>query len=363
MKTLKEFFRNPPYRIVKRAAVSTKRAILTRVIAVASTLLFCSLLSFFLIDANPIQFLICLFQGTFGNSIYLLKLAKNSAVLLCISLAVTPAFKMKFWNIGAEGQTHVGALAATAVVIYLGGKVNETCLLLLMFIAAVLAGAIWSGIPAIFKAKWNTNETLFTLMMNYVALGLVNYFVLIWSGGDTSIGELKFGHLPILFGNEYLFIIISALILAAIAYVYLRYTKHGYEISVVGESENTAKYVGIKVGKVLIRTLLISGALCGVAGFLIVGALDHSVSGDTVGGLGFTAIMASWLAKFNPIVMIGTSVFIAFLEQGASAIVTVFDTPLALPDIFIGIILFTIIGCEFLINYSIKRNQKQEKED
>ena len=142
-------------------------------------------------------------------------------------------------------------------------------------------------------------------------------------------------------------------------YIYLSYTKHGYEISVVGESENTARYIGINVGGVIIRTMIVSGAICGVAGFLIVSALDHSVTVTTVGGMGFTAIMVSWLAKFNPLVMIGTSAFITFLQQGASQITTNFNIDSAFPDMVVGIVLFFIIGCEFFIGYSLKfRNKK-----
>ena len=201
-----------------------------------------------------------------------------------------------------------------------------------------------------------------TLMMNYVASGLVAYFLLLWTpSGSSVLGELKFGHLPKL-GHEYLLLILTVLIVTVIAYVYLRYTKQGYEISVVGESENTARYIGISVPKVIIRTMLISGAICGLAGFLIVGALDHSVSTTTVGGLGFTAIMVSWLAKFNPLVMIGSSAFITFLNQGASQISTNMNTDSSFPDMVIGIVLFFIIGCEFFIAYRLKFRQSNQKQ-
>ena len=358
----KELIHEPPFHVTKRATISTARAMIVRVVAVVIALLLCSVLSVFLIDANPFEFIVAMFSGAFGSSRRLWKLAKDTAVLLCISLAVTPAFRMKFWNIGAEGQTLIGAIAATAVAFYLGGKIPNPILLILMFIAAIIAGAVWAGIPAICKAKWNTNETLFTLMMNYVSSGLLAFFLLLWTpSGSSVLGRLDFGHLPVIV-NDYLLLILLVLILTVIAYIYLQYTKQGYEISVVGESENTARYIGIKVGKVVIRTMLISGAICGLAGFLIVGALDHSVSETTVGGLGFTAIMASWLAKFNPLIMIGTSLFITFLDQGASQISTDFNIASAFPDMVVGIILFFIIGCEFFINYSLKRSEKKHKE-
>ena len=345
------------FHVVKRGSVSTKRAAITRAAAILFAFLFCSLLSTLMIGANPFKFIGSLFFGVFGSGGRIWSFAKGTAVLLMISIAVTPAFKMRFWNIGAEGQTLIGALAAVAVIQTLGGKIPEPVLLILMLIASVLVGGLWGAIPAIFKAKWNTNETLFTLMMNYIATGFVSYMLLMWTpNGSSVLGRLNYGYMPVII-NEYFLPIVLALIMSIIVYIYLKYSKQGYEISVVGESENTAKYVGINVGKVIIRTMIISGVLCGIAGFILVGGIDHSVSETTVGGLGFTAIMASWLAKFNPLIMIGSSAFITFLNQGAAEISTMFNVDSSFPSIVIGIFLFFIIGCEFFINYSIKRRE------
>jgi simple sugar transport system permease protein len=197
-------------------------------------------------------------------------------------------------------------------------------------------------------------------MMNYVATGLVSYFLLLWSkNGSGILPSQPEGHLPIL-GHENLLLILLVLLLTGGVFVYQNYTKQGYEISVVGESENTANYIGINVKKVIIRTMLISGAICGFAGFLIVSALDHTVSVTTVGGQGFTAIMVSWLAKFNPLIMIGTAALITFLDQGASQITTTFNIDSSFPDMVIGIVLFFIIGCEFFVNYQLKWNAKED---
>ena len=361
MKTTEKRTREPLVHIVKRDAMPWHRALLIRALAVVAAVLLCSLLSIIMIKADPFAFIKTLVDGAVGSERRLWKLAKDAAVLLCISLAVTPAFRMKFWNIGAEGQTLIGALGAVAVAYYLGGKVPEPILLVLMMLAAVLIGAIWGVIPAIFKAKWNTNETLFTLMMNYVASGLVAYFLVIWRpSGGSVLGRLDFGHLPVIF-HEYFLIIAITLVLTAAVFVYLHYTKHGYEISVVGGSENTARYIGINVKKVIIRTMIVSGAICGLAGFLIVGALDHSITATTVGGLGFTAIMASWLAKFNPAVMIGTSLFITFLNQGSTQISTSFNVDSSFPSMIVGVVLFFIIGCEFFIGYKVKFRESSKK--
>ncbi len=343
----------PLFHIVKRDDVSFFQSSLIRVIAFVAALVFCSLLAFLLIGANPIEFFESIFSGSFGSSRRIWKLLKDIAILLCISLAVTPAFRMRFWNIGAEGQVLIGALACTACIYYLGGKLNEPLLILCMFVAALLAGAVWAVIPAVFKAIWNTNETLFTLMMNYVATFLVAFCLIEWTpNGSSTIGELKYGHLPSIV-HPYFLIIVAVLILTVLMFVYLNYSKHGYELSVVGESEKTARYVGINVRKVIIRTMIVSGLICGLAGFLIVGGLDHSITENTVGGRGFTAIMVSWLAKFNPLLMLLTSFLLVFLNQGAAQLSQDFDISSAFPDVIVGVILFFIIGCEFFIRYRI----------
>lgn len=361
VKTHEKSVREPLFHIVKRDTLPWSRAMAIRVIAVLAALVLCSLLSVLLIDADPLEFITTMIEGNFGSSRRIWKFAKDAAVLLCISLAITPAFRMRFWNIGAEGQTLVGALAAVAVAFYLGESLPLALLLPLMLIAAVLAGAIFGGLPAIFRAKWNTNETLFTLMMNYVATGLVAFFLMIWTpSGSSVLGALPVGHLPVVV-HEYFLLIVAVLVLTVAVYIYLHYTKQGYEISVVGESENTARYIGIGVGKVVIRTMIVSGAICGLAGFLIVAALDHSITTTTVGGLGFTAIMVSWLAKFHPLVMIGTAAFVTFLDQGAAQITTNFKIDSAFPDMVVGIVLFFIIGCEFFIGYQLRFREKAKK--
>lgn len=355
--------REPLFHITKRSAMPWQKAWLIRLAAIAAALIFCGILSMILLGANPLEFYSALIKGSLGSKRKIWKLARDTAVLLCIALAVTPAFRMKFWNIGAEGQVLVGALATAACMFYFGGKVPDFVLILIMLAAALVAGMIWSGIPAIFRAQFGTNETLFTLMMNYVATCLVSYFLIIWTpNGSSSLGVLPHGHLPDLI-NEYMLIIILALLLTAGLYVYLNYSKHGYEISVVGESSKTACYIGIDVKKVIIRTMIISGALCGFAGFLIVGGLDHSVTTETAGGQGFTAIMVSWLAKFNPLVMIVTSLFVTFLSQGAAQVSQNFDISPAFPDMITGIILFFIIGCEFFIDYKINFRSRKHGGD
>lgn len=357
-KTVERSVREPLFHIAKRDVMPWWYGVAIRAAAIIIALVIAGVLAYILTGENPINIYTSMIKGSFGTSRKVWKLLKNMAVLLSISLAVTPAFKMKFWNIGAEGQVLIGGLASAACMFYMGGKVSDTVIIICMVGASIIAGAIWAFIPAVFKAKWNTNETLFTLMMNYIAAQLVMYFLQVWvTDGSSTLGELPFGHLPEI-GHSYLLTILVAAALTIFMYIYLAYSKQGYEISVVGESQNTARYIGINVKKVIIRTMIISGALCGVAGLLIVGAIDHSITASAVGGQGFTAIMVSWLAKFNPIVMVLTTFLLVFLQIGSGQVSTDFNISAAFPDIITGIILFCIIGCEFFINYQIKFRKK-----
>ena len=336
--------------------------LLVRVISIISSLVVCAVVIMLLTKKNPIEIYASMFKGAFGTNLRIWNFLQNTAILLCISLAITPAFKMKFWNIGAEGQVLIGGLATVCVMMFLGDSLPYPALILVMIAASVAASIVWAVIPAFFKAMWNTNETLFTLMMNYVAMQLVAFFLkyFVKSGSGTLAPMPDFG-LPVIFNQPYLLNIIIVAVLTAVVYIYLKKTKHGYEISVVGESENTAKYIGINVRKVIIRTLVVSGALCGIAGLLLVGGTNHTINTSTVGGRGFTAIMVSWLAKFNPVIMIFTSALIVFFEKGAGQVSTDFRLPDAISDIVTGIILFFIIGCEFFLQYKIliSRNRKE----
>ncbi len=340
-----------------------------RLAAIAVALVVCGFVTTAMTGENPIAIYETMWAGAFGTNRRLWNTLQYLALLLCVSLAVTPAFRMKFWNVGGEGQVLVGGLATAACMILLGDKVPNYILIPVMLACALVAGGVWGAIPAFFKAKWNTNETLFTLMMNYVATQLVAYFVIVWEvpKGSGKIGIInqatKSGWLPVVGGQKYMLTVLVVAILTGLVYIYLNWTKHGYEISVVGESVNTARYVGIKVDWVIVRTMLLSGALCGLAGFLMVGATDHTITVNTAGGRGFTAVMVSWMAKFNPIGMIFTSLLLVFLGRGSSEISSKFQLNDSFGDILTGIILFFIIGCEFFINYKISLRKTGGKEE
>ena len=358
----------PLFHISKRAALPWYRAWGIRALAIILALVVSALITGVTTGLDPLKIYATIFTGAFGTARKSWITAQNVAILLCISLAVTPAFKMRFWNIGAEGQVLSGGLASAACMKCLAGVLPGGALIAVMVVSSVAAGAIWAGIPAIFKAKWNTNETLFTLMMNYVATQLVAFFVIVWEvpKGAGQIGIInqstEAGWLPVVAGNKYLLSVLVVAVLTVFIYVYLNYSKHGYEISVVGESERTARYVGIKVDRVIVRTMVLSGAVCGVAGLLLVGGINHTVSTTIADGRGFTAVMVSWLAKFDPIIMIFTSFLLVLLDRGAGEIATQFSLNQSFADILTGIILFFIIGCEFFISYKINFRKAGKEE-
>lgn len=356
----------PLFHIAKRDSLPQWVAWLIRIGSVLAALIVCALVTVVLTGENPIEVYATMIDGAVGSNRRLWGLFQNVAMLLCISLAVTPAFKMRFWNIGAEGQALIGGLATAACMILFGDKLPQNLLLLLMLVTSVASGAIWGFIPAFFKAKWNTNETLFTLMMNYIAIQLVSFFTYRYSvpKGSGQLGIInrmtEAGWLPKIGGQNYLLNIIIVACVTVFMYIFLKYSKHGYEISVVGESENTARYIGINVKKIIIRTMLLSGAICGLTGFLLVSGTDHTLTRDTIEGRGFTAIMVSWLGKFNPLQMILTSFLIVFLQKGAIQISTNFGLDDSFSDIITGIIIFFIIGSEFFINYTVKFRESKK---
>ena len=355
------------FHISKRDALPWYQRVLIRGGAILLALIVCALVTMLLTGENPISIYGTIFYGAFGTARKSWVTFQNLAVLLGISLAVTPAFKMRFWNIGAEGQVLIGCLATAACMICLGDKLPNGVLILVMLAAALAAGALWGFLPSFFNAKWNTNETLFTLMMNYIATQLAAFFIIIWEvpKGAGKIGIInqnsEAGWLPVIGGKQYLLTILVVAVMTILMYIYLTYSKHGYEIAVVGESQRTASYAGIKVERVIIRTMVLSGAVCGLMGLLLTAGTDHTLTTTIVGGRGFTAVMVSWLAKFNPIVMVFTSLLLVVLSRGASEISSVFSLNHSFADILTGIILFFIIGSEFFLTYKVSlRTSKKE---
>ena len=359
--------KEPLFRISKRGAMARGKAWGIRLIAVALSLVVCAFIIFAIVKLNPLKVYGAMFEGAFSTSKRTWVTIRDTMMLLCIAIGLAPAFKMKFWNIGAEGQILMGGIAAAACMIYIGNKLPTVPMLLVMAVCSLIVGGVWGLIPGLFKARWNTNETLFTLMMNYIAIQITSFFVAKWENpfGSNTVGIInarnQAGWFPEVFGQAYALNVIIVMLLAVGMYLYLNYSKQGYEIAVVGESENTARYAAIDVKKVIVRTMGISGALCGLAGFIAVAGASHTISTSTAGGRGFTAIIVCWLAKFNSFIMVLIAALLVFFEKGAIEIASRYNLNDYVSNMITGIILFFILGSEFFINYKVKiRGSKEE---
>lgn len=352
--------KEPVVRMTKRDTISRGKAWEIRLIAVLLSLVTAAVVIVAITKQNPIEVYLGIVDGAVGTNRRAWVTIRETVVLLCIGIGLTPAFKMKFWNIGAEGQILMGGAATAALMIYAGDALPNWLLLTVIFIASAAAGMVWGLIPAIFKAKYNTNETLFTLMLNYVAMQVVTFCIVFWENpaGSNTVGIIgaagQKGWFPPVLGSTYGLNVILVAVLTVGIYIYMKYSKQGYEISVVGESQNTARYAGINVKRVIIRTMMLSGAICGFAGSLIVSGASHTISTSTAGGRGFTAIIVAWMSKFNPFAMILVSAFLVFMQQGAIQIASQFGLNENASDIITGILLFFLIGCEFFINYRLE---------
>ena len=311
--------KEPLLRMAKRDTMSNEKAWSVRGIAFLLSLVTGGLVILAL-GHNPIAVYKSMVIGAWGSATVIRETIKIAVPLLITAIGISFAFKMKFWNIGGEGQIIVGAVAAGYFGLFTAHILPKFPLVICMLIAGMLAGGLYGLLPALCKAKWGTNETLFTLMLNYIALAFVKYLMNgPWKAPGSSFPKIAMlapgARLAKVFGVHWGWIL--ALVLVVVSSIYLSKTKQGYEIAVVGESNNTARYAGINVSKVFIRTMFMSGALCGLVGMLQFSGADYTITEGIAGGVGFTAITVAWLAKMNPYGMLVVSVFIAMLERGA----------------------------------------------
>lgn len=338
-----------------------------RAVSVLTALLVCALILNIFSPGNFGDFFSESFNALGGSKNKFLNTLYEFTLLLGISIAILPAFKMKFWNLGGEGQVLAGALVAALVSKFIGPSVNDFVCTLLMIIGAMLGGALWAFIPAFFKAKFDTNETLFTLMMNYVAMGFIVFFAFIVNPDHGNFSDLTHGTFNFTGDSTSLFTLIPFIIvilMTGFMYVYTNYTKHGYELTVVGETRNTAKYVGIDVPKVIIRTVILCGLLCGIIGYFTV-AKQKSVSETILNGRGFTAVMIAWLGHMNVIEIIIMAFLVAFITRGSGQVATQLDLNTSFTKISIAVFLITILAFKFFLNYEIHINKnffKKNKE-
>ena len=346
-----------PVRAIKRADDANRlRAMLLRLAAVVLALVVGGLF-FLALGFNPIEVYVSLVEGAVGTTTALRMTARLCIPLLITSLAVTLAFKMRFWNIGAEGQIGVGAIATSYVALY-HDDMPRVLLLLVMAAVGFIAGGLYGAIPAYFKAKFGTNETLFTLMLNYVAFYTIQALAQGAWKDPAGMGFPKIARfssqaqLPMVFGVHIGWIV--ALALVALVYWYLRCTKQGYELTVVGENENTARYAGMNVKKIVVRTMFLSAGLAGLAGMLQASGADKPLTESVANNVGLTAITVAWLANLNPLAMMVVTVLFCILTKGSDTIQSLYNIAPAAAEVFQGIILFFVLGSEFFIRYRLR---------
>ena len=350
-------------RVERRANTKLWQKILIKVGTIIFALLMCGILSNAVAPNSFGEFYEYMFNGAFFSKKTVLNLLWQTSLLFLIAVALAPAFKMKFWNIGAEGQCLMGALGTLIALKFIAPHVPNFIALVIEMIMAATFAIIWSVIPAFFNARFKTNETLFTLMMNYIAMGLVAACVVAWStSGSNVLGVVNNtnheGWLPFIgdFGNSYILNIILVVVAAICINAYLKFSQHGYELSVVGGSRNTAKYLGINAKMVIIRTMLLTGSLCGLAGFLMVAGASHTVTSSLVGGRGFTAILVAWLGNFNVPFMLIYSFLVSFVSIGSSNAAAWIGYSSTISNVLTGIFFLLVIINNFFINFRLHIN-------
>ena len=354
----------PFIRVVKKAEISFGKTLALSLIALLLAIIAGGLF-ILAIGHNPFQVYATIVRGAWRSPIATKATIKIAIPLLIAAIGITPAFQMKFWNIGAEGQIIMGGIFATYFALFFD-HLPHGLLLLLMFVAGVIGGGLWGLIPAYFKTKFGTNETLFTLMLNYIALYIIKFLTEgPWrdpsSSGFPKIASFdKNARLDQIFGVHAGWLI--ALLLVIVMFAYLKFSKHGYEISVVGESINTARYAGMNVKKIVMRTMFISGAICGIAGMTQVSGAAYTLGSGIAGGVGFTAITVAWLAKLNPGIILIVTVLFSMLEKGCSVMESTFKISASASGILQGIILFSILGFDFFTRYRfvLRKGNKAE---
>jgi simple sugar transport system permease protein len=345
-----------PVKISKRDDLPKRQGLFIRLSSILLALIFSGLV-LLLFGLNPLQVFGAIINGALGTEMRIQQTILKAVPLTITSLGILVAFKMKFWNIGGEGQIVMGALAASTVALNAGG-LPKPLLLILMAGASIVAGGAWALIPAAFKAKMGTNETIFTLMMNYIAIKFVTYLQYgPWrdpeaKGFPRVPGFSENGILPNLFGIHIGWII--ALFLVAAVFCFLNYTKKGYEISVVGESTDTARYAGMHISSIIMTAMFISGGLCGLVGMIQASAIEKTLVFGISAGYGFTAIITTWLARLNAVATLFVCIAFAILLQGAASIQLALHVPAAVAGVVQGIILFFVLGSDFFLRYKLR---------
>jgi simple sugar transport system permease protein len=347
--------KEPLFRVIKKADISFGKTLILSLFALLAAIVAGGIF-ILAIGQDPIKVYITIVQGAWRSKIAIKGTIKIAIPLLIAAIGITPAFHMKFWNIGAEGQIIMGGIFATYFALHFN-TLPHGLLIVIMILAGMIGGGLWGLIPAYFKTKYGTNETLFTLMLNYIALYIIKFFT---EGPWRDPASSGFPKIATFTENARLDMIngvhagwLIGLILVVVIFIYLKFTKQGYEISVVGESVNTARYAGMNVKKIVMRTMFISGAICGLAGMTQVTGAAYTLGEGVAGGVGFTAITVAWLSKLNPLIILVVTILFSMLDKGCSVMQSTFGLSSAVSGILQGIILFFILGFDFFTRYQL----------
>ncbi len=329
------------------------------------------------IGVDPIDYYYQLFtMGTVGNKIAYktyMNYLKEFLPLVLTSVALSLAFKMKFWNIGGEGQFIMGSISAAYIALEFGDSLPMWLTLLVMCVTAMIIAGLYGLVAGILKVKFGTNETLMTLMMNYIALYVLyfigetkadwNFFLQENSSRPVFVNFSELAEFPsIKIGEKFELNIcfILTLVIGALIFIYLKYTKHGYEIGVIGDSTGTAKYAGMKVNKIVLRTVFLSAAFIGLAAAFKVGTagvLSTAITDD----VGWTGIIVAWLAQLNTGMIFIVAALICVLQYGSTvAAATYAQVDSSFANMLQGIILFLVLAADFFIRFRIVRVKKGE---
>ena len=345
-----------PVKLTRRDDVPRRQAALIFTVSILLALVFSGVVLLFF-KLNPFTVFGTIVTGALGSPMRIEQTLIKAIPLTIASLGILVAFKMKFWNIGGEGQIMMGALCASYVALN-HGDLPKPLLLFLMAVASIVGGGVWALIPAAFKAKMGTNEVIFTLMMNYL---IIKYVMYLQYGPWRDPGAQGFPRIPNFSANALMPSVfglhagwILMLVLVAAVYFFMNYTKKGYEITVVGESIETARYAGMNIPVIIMVAMFISGGLLGLVGFVQATAIEKTLTWGLSSGYGFTAIITTWLARLNAVTTLFVCLAFALLMQGASYIQLSMNVPSSVADIVQGVILFFVLGSDFFLRYRVK---------
>ena len=349
------------WRLEKRENVSRILLFIIPFISIIIGLVFAGAL-IAVIGKNPLTVYRLMLDGAFGNMYGLSETVVKAIPLMLTSLAVAVAFRMQLWNIGAEGQLYMGAFGATWVA--LTYPLWPAYLLLpAMMAAGCLCGGLWGLLPALPRAYWKVNETITTLLLNYIGIFWVDYFVYgPWKDprglGFPITAHFAEGAILPSFGVTRIHLgLVFALAAAVILYIILTQTKWGFEIRVGGESPAAARYAGMNHTRNILLVMFLSGALAGLAGMTEVSAITQRLQHGLSPGYGYTAIIIAWLARLHPVSIVLVSLLFGGLLVGGFSIQTS-GYPAATVAMLQGAILFFVVGGELFIHYRLKKTSK-----